>query len=419
VLVASSTRGDPERPGAWRRRGPTAGMAAVILGEPTLRVLWKFLSRFAPIHPEGVEVEIMTTQSQVKGKPRQARVGHHQAGHAVSRVAPQVLHRTTIENAVDHYLAAIEQELRDVLGYHRSPAIDFWQMLYYHMGWECLDQPHAVRGKRLRPLLTVLCTSAAGGDRYVALPFAASVELLHNFTLVHDDIQDASSLRRGRATVWAKWGEAQAINTGDALFTFAHLAVQRAVHLPHATRLAALALLDQTCVDLSKGQYLDMAFATRPTVTVEEYLAMIDGKAASLLATAADLGALVAGVAAAECTRYCAFARHLGLMFQIRDDILGIWGSPATTGKLVGTDLSLRKKTLPVIYGLEHSPAFREAFQTTHAGAADMATLTRLLEVSGARQYAEAREQWHATQALQHLAAVQLQDGEASRVLHA
>lgn len=361
----------------------------------------------------------MTTQSRVRIKPRQARVGHHQAGHAVSRVAPRVPRRTTTEDAVIRYLAAIEQELRDVLDYHHPAATDFWQMLYYHMGWESLDQPHTVRGKRLRPLLTVLCTAAAGGDWYVALPFAASVELLHNFTLVHDDIQDASSLRRGRATVWAKWGEAQAINTGDALFTFAHLAVQRAVHLPQATPLAALALLDRTCVDLSIGQYLDMAFATRPTVTVEDYLAMIDGKAASLLATAADLGALAAGVPAEGRARYRAFARHLGLMFQIRDDILGIWGSPATTGKLVGTDLSLRKKTLPVIYGLEHSPAFREAFQTTHAGAADMAAVTRLLEVSGARHYAEAREQWHAAQALQHLAAVQPQDGEASRVLHA
>lgn len=236
---------------------------------------------------------------------------------------------------------------------------------------------------------------------------------------MHDDIQDASPLRRGRATVWAQWGEAQAINTGDALFTFAHLAMQRAVRLPHALRLAALACLDQTCVDLSHGQYLDIAFATRPTVTVEDYMTMIDGKAASLLATAAELGALAAGVPKEGRARYRAFARHLGLMFQIRDDILGIWGSPTTTGKLVGTDISLRKKTLPVIYGLEHSPAFREAFQTADAREADMDTVTRLLEVSGARQYAAAKEQWHATQALQHLAALQPQDGEASCVLHA
>ena len=360
----------------------------------------------------------MTTQSQARRKPRRAQVGYNQTGYAVRHIAPLGPPPTAAQDVVSSYLAAIEQELRDVLDYHHPAATDFWQMLYYHMGWESLDQPRTVRGKRLRPLLTVLCTAAAGGDWDVALPFAASVELLHNFTLVHDDIQDASPLRRGRATVWAKWGEAQAINTGDALFTFAHLAVQRAMRLPQTTRLAALALLDQTCVDLSKGQYLDMTFATRPAVTVEDYMTMIDGKAASLLATAAELGALAAGVPQEGRARYRAFARHLGLMFQIRDDILGIWGSPATTGKLVGTDFSLRKKTLPVIYGLEHSPAFREAFQTVDAREADLGAVTRLLEVSGAHQYAAAKEQWHATQALQHLATLQPQDGEASRVLH-
>jgi geranylgeranyl diphosphate synthase type I len=319
---------------------------------------------------------------------------------------------TNTEDIVGQYLVAIEQELRDVLGQQSPAATEFWQMLYYHMGWDHLDQPHAVRGKRLRPLLTVLCTAAAGGDWYLALPFAASVELLHNFTLAHDDIQDASLLRRGRATVWAKWGTAQAINTGDALFTYAHLAMQRAVHLPHTTRLAALALLDRTCVALSIGQHLDMAFATRPTVTVEAYMEMIEGKTASLLATAAELGALAASVPEVERARYRAFACHLGLMFQIRDDILGIWGPPATTGKPVGTDISLRKKTLPVIYGLEHSAAFHEAFQNPQADADDLSTLIRLLELSGARHYAEAEEQRHAALALQHLAEVQPRDTE-------
>jgi geranylgeranyl diphosphate synthase type I len=330
-----------------------------------------------------------------------------------------VSRRINIEDIVSQYLSAIEQEMRDVLEQQNPAATEFWQMLYYHMGWEHLDQPRAMYGKRLRPLLTVLCTAAAGGDWYLALPFAASVELLHNFTLAHDDIQDASLLRRGRATVWAKWGTAQAINTGDALFTYAHLAMQRAVHLPHTTRLAALALLDRTCIALSKGQYLDMAFATCPTVTVEAYMEMIEGKTASLLATAAELGALAAGEAEAGRARYRAFARHLGLMFQIRDDILSIWGPPATTGKPVGADISLRKKTLPVIYGLEHSPAFHQAFQTSQAGDDNLSTLTRLLELSGARHYAEAEEQRHAALALQHLAEVQPRDREAIRVLQA
>ena len=363
----------------------------------------------------------MTTQSQGRAKLRRAQVRHDQGGHAIRPMAPAAPPRTNTdtEAIVSRYLAAIEQELRDILGYHSPAATEFWQMLYYHMGWERLEQSHTVPGKRIRPLLTVLCTAAAGGDWSLALPFAASVELLHNFTLAHDDIQDASPLRRGRITVWAKWGTAQAINTGDALFTYAHLAMQRTVHLSHTTRLAALALLDRTCVALSIGQHLDMAFATRPTVSVEAYMEMIEGKTASLLATAAELGALTAGVPEDERAWYRAFAHHLGLMFQIRDDILGIWGPPATTGKPVGTDLSQRKKTLPVIYGLEHSPAFYEAFQTPRAEDDDLSMFTRLLEVSGARRYAEAEEQRHAALALQHLAKVQPRDSEASRVLQA
>jgi geranylgeranyl diphosphate synthase type I len=329
----------------------------------------------------------------------------------------RALRRMTTQDRVSTYLGAIEQELRATLGYHRPATTEFWQMLYYHMGWEQLDQPPAVSGKRLRPLLTVLCTAAAGGDWRLALPFAASVELLHNFSLVHDDIQDVSPLRRGRAAVWAKWGQAQAINTGDALFTYAHLAVQRASRLPLATRLTALALLDHTCIALSIGQHLDMAFATRPTVTVTEYLEMIDGKTACLLATAAEFGALAAGAAEDVGAHYRAFAQHLGLMFQIRDDILGIWGTQEATGKPVAADLAQRKKTLPVIYGLQHSAAFCQAFQVASSRPMDVATLTQLLETSGARRHAEIEAQRHADLALEHLAAAQPQPDEAGGML--
>jgi geranylgeranyl diphosphate synthase type I len=316
------------------------------------------------------------------------------------------------------YIVAIEQELRDILGYHSPAATDFWQMLYYHMGWEHLDQPPVLGGKRIRPLLTVLCAAAAGGDWPLALPFAASVELLHNFSLVHDDIQDATLLRRGRAALWARWGAAQAINIGDALFTYAHLAVHRAVRLPQATRLAALVLLDQTCLALSIGQHLDIAFATHPLVTVAEYMDMIAGKTASLLAAAAELGTLAVGVSEEACAHYRAFAQHFGLMFQIQDDILGIWGPQEATGKPVDADLTNRKKTLPVIYGLEHSRAFRQAFQAPQDNEVDVSTLTRLLEDSGARCAAESEAQRHAALALQHLLAAKPQDGETSKVLH-
>jgi geranylgeranyl diphosphate synthase type I len=300
-------------------------------------------------------------------------------------------------------MMAIEHELRNILCYHNPVTTDFWQMLYYRMGWEHLDQPPTVSGKRIRPLLTVLCTAAAGGDWHLALPCTASVEILHHFSLIHDDIQDASPLRRGHATVWAKWGEAQAIHTGDAIFTYAHLAVHRASSLPQATRLKALALLDQACIALSMGQHLDITFEMRPTVTVTEYTGMIEGKTACLLATAAELGALAAGVSAKVRAHYHAFAHHLGLLFQIRDDILGIWGAQDATGKPVDADLAQRKETLPVLYGLAHSTTFHKAFQAAQDSAVNIPTLTQLLETSGARHYAETEEQRQADLALQHL----------------
>jgi geranylgeranyl diphosphate synthase type I len=126
------------------------------------------------------------------------------------------------------FAPALEVELRAAFDFRLPPPHDYARMLYYHLGWIDEGQPRLVAGKRIRPTLAMLCAQAAGGDWHNALPFAASVELIHNFSLVHDDIQDASPLRRGRATVWKLWGEPQAINAGDALFAYAHVAIQRA-----------------------------------------------------------------------------------------------------------------------------------------------------------------------------------------------
>jgi geranylgeranyl diphosphate synthase type I len=290
------------------------------------------------------------------------------------------------------------------------------QMLHYHMGWECLDQPSTKAGKRTRPLLTLLCTAAAGGDWQLALPFAAGVELIHNFSLVHDDIQDGSPQRRGRATVWKIWGEAQAINAGDALFTYAHLALQRAVGLPCQTHLTALEILDRACIALTLGQHLDLAFETCAAVTVEQYMEMIEGKTAALIATAAELGVLAAGAPKEVRAQYRAFGHHLGLAFQIRDDVLGIWGDAAVTGKPAASDIEMRKKTLPVVYGLAHSPALRQAYQAPETGGADVPTIVELLEACGARSYTEAQEHRHAFLALQHLGDANPQ-GEAGDAL--
>lgn len=324
-----------------------------------------------------------------------------------------------LTNFTAQFAPAIDAELRAALDFRLPPPDDYARMLYYHLGWIDEGQPSLVAGKRTRPALTLLCAAASGGDWTHALPFAAAVELIHNFSLVHDDIQDESQLRRGRATVWKLWGKPQAINAGDALFTYAHLAIQRArlCSLDRAIVLEAFQLLDTTCLHLTQGQHHDMAFETRGDVTAGDCLQMIEGKTASLIATAAECGALAAGQPPEVRQRYREFGRHLGLAFQIRDDILGIWGDSSITGKSAATDILTRKKTLPVLYGLDHDPALHSAFRPEAEGGAAVADIVAALEACGARAFSEDKEKHHADLALASLAAAN-PAGEAGQALH-
>jgi geranylgeranyl diphosphate synthase type I len=312
------------------------------------------------------------------------------------------------------YLAAIEDELHRAVGSEqahrheylarRGPAApgevyplppgalrEYYAMLEYHLGW---SGGAAATGKRVRPLLCLLCASAAGGDWRQALPIGAALELIHNFSLIHDDIQDNSPLRRGRPTVWQRWGQAQAINAGDAMFTLAHLAPQRLLTLGVAPEVAlpALAELNFTCLELTQGQHLDMNFERRTVVTVPEYLAMIEKKTAVLIAAATFLGASLASSAAAErLDHYYAYGWNLGLAYQLQDDLLGIWGDPAVTGKSTASDLEQRKKSLPVVYGLEHSTSFAERYAQPHRPGQAVGELAAELERVGARDYVQQR----------------------------
>ena len=308
-----------------------------------------------------------------------------------------------LESLVACYLPKIELTLRDVLGSDHTEDSDYARMMHYHMGWDDQNQAPATSGKRTRPLLTLLCAAASGGDWQLALPLAAGVELIHNFSLIHDDIQDSSRMRHNRPTVWALWGQNQAINAGDALFTYAHLAVQKAAGLEAETRLEAIRLIDETCIALTIGQHIDMGFETHHSVTIEDYMTMISGKTAALIAASADLGALASGTPKYVRRHYRDFGNALGIAFQIRDDVLGIWGDAATTGKSVTTDIESGKKTLPVIYALQQSPELRQAYKTQDMGRVDAHFVKRILDETGARGYSEGEEHRHMEQALRHL----------------
>ncbi len=290
------------------------------------------------------------------------------------------------------YRDALTHEMRSVAERFLPGPSAFDRMLRYHLGWVD-DAGNAVDiypGKQIRPILLLLCTEAAGGNWQQALPAAAAIELLHNFSLIHDDIEDASPLRRGRPAIWKLWGTANAINAGDAMFALAYAALWRLaeVGVPDSRVLRVLFLFTQANLTLTRGQHLDMAFEAMPVVSLDEYLAMIGDKSASLISLSTQLGAIIAGAGDDAAQRYADFGYNLGLAFQIRDDILGIWGDPATTGKSAVTDIASRKKTLPVLYGLGVSQELNELYAQPELSDGDVMRCMRILETCGAREFA-------------------------------
>ncbi len=324
---------------------------------------------------------------------------------------------TTLQTLLNQYLPALETEMRAVVPTNEPLHAGLFGMLRYHLGWVDRDfHPCQARtGKRVRPMLCLLACEGCGGDWEQALPAGAAIELIHNFSLIHDDIEDGDDTRRGRPTLWALWGEAQAINAGDALFTLAQLALTR---LPErgatdAVVATAFQLLNRTCLALTRGQYLDIGFESRDQVSIDEYLTMIEGKTAALAACACEMGGLVARVPAERRGHLRAFGRHLGLGFQMQDDVLGIWGDPAVTGKPVGADIARGKKTLPILHGLERNADLRALLAPGPLSAADVERATRLLEAAGSRAYTEQLAREHHERALAALEAADLQDPAA------
>jgi geranylgeranyl diphosphate synthase type I len=222
----------------------------------------------------------------------------------------------------------------------------------YVMGWE--DQhgaPAANAGKRIRPALCLLAARAFGGAVAEAMPGATAVELIHNFSLVHDEVQDHDAERHHRPTSWALMGEGQAINVGDFLYTRA-LAALTTGPGDVSRRMEALRVLNSAVARMIGGQWLDISFESRDDVSVAEYLEMVAGKTGALLGAPLEIGAILAGADPAVAARLGAWGVEVGLAFQAQDDYLGIWGKPDLTGKSNTNDIGRRKKTLPILHGL-------------------------------------------------------------------
>jgi geranylgeranyl diphosphate synthase type I len=290
-------------------------------------------------------------------------------------------------------------------------------MVSYQLGWIGENAGPKAEGKQLRALFCLLACQAAGGDWKQALPAAAAIELIHNFSLIHDDIEDNGHFRRGRPTVWKIWGEAQAINTGDALFALANASLLNlADTISVEATLKASTLFQTTCLQLTQGQHLDIAFEDLDQVSIEEYFHMVSGKTAALVAFSFQVGALCAGASQAIQDHYYAFGRYLGLAFQVMDDILGIWGEEEHTGKTTSGDLVTRKKTLPVIYGLNQKKDFYQGWISGEMTPKKVRQLSDLLETEGGLSYAQREAGILTGEAMVSLEKAQPQ-GEAGQIL--
>ena len=298
-----------------------------------------------------------------------------------------------LEQRAARYRELVTAEMRATIG-EASDGLFAW--MRYHLGWEDAEgnPVNASPGKMIRPVGLLLATELCGGDPERSTPAAAAIELVHNFSLLHDDVEDRSDRRRDRPTLWTFTSEAQAINTGDGMFTLARTAMLNLEDrgVPPERTLRAVRELDEACIRLVHGQYLDISFEERDDVTLDEYITMVSGKTAAMFAAPLAIGAIVAGASEATVEAFRTAGRHIGLGFQMVDDVLGIWGDPAVTGKPVGDDIRSRKMTYPVISALERAPSGLKAlYATPFSGDQEIEAISLLIEQGGGRDATEQR----------------------------
>lgn len=251
------------------------------------------------------------------------------------------------------------------------------EMVSFHFGWQ---DPSAKTGKRLRPMLMLTSSGMFASNPLGLMPAAVAMEVLHNYTLIHDDIEDQGETRHGRECLWRRYGLAQALNVGDFLSTMAHdIFCEVAKAVDPATFERAYLVFREATLGVLRGQYLDIHFETEENVSVDQYHEMISLKTACLISASIQIGGILGGADEKTVRILREIGEHAGLAFQIQDDYLGIWGDTASTGKSNLTDLTTRKKTYPILLGMAESPAFRaiwdESLQVNQSTARQLALL--------------------------------------------
>ncbi len=320
----------------------------------------------------------------------------------------------SLPETITKHRETVASRMEDYLGRRDGP---LYEMIKYHMGFEDRPDNPGLQGKALRSSLLLFTAEGFGGDPLRAVPPAVSLELIHNFSLVHDDIQDDDTLRRGRKSVHAKWGAKQAINAGDGIRDLSTLALVDLANSndPELT-VRATEVLGNYSLEMISGQVKDLQLTDRAEISVDDYLDMIEGKTCALLRASFHIGGIYADADEETVARLKAIGKYLGYVFQLRDDWLGIWGEQEEFGKSVDSDLQERKRSFPVVYALQRSPderlsEFRDIyFSNGDLSDGEIDRVKKLLDDLGAREGTNdwAKKYW--SQATEELEKIDMED---------
>jgi len=311
------------------------------------------------------------------------------------------------------YRGAIGASLRDAL----CGSLPVYDMLRYYMGWVDVNgEPCAgAEGKYLRPTLCLFACDATGGALRQAMPAAVALELIHNFSLIHDDIQDKDETRHHRKTLWAVWGVPKALVAGNILRITADAALEslREQGLDRRRILPVVNQLTQAYLEMIEGQYLDISFEGQHDVGLNRYLDMIARKTGALIRCSFTIGALIGSDDPAAAAAFRESGKALGFIFQVRDDILGVWGDEASTGKPVGADIRRKKNSFPVVYAMSEAKGaakrrLLDIYRKAEPDDADVADVLQILDGVNTREYAHALAAEHGEIALDALSSVEL-----------
>ena len=321
---------------------------------------------------------------------------------------------TQLPEIFQRYHPEINRALRDALS---KNDLAVYKMLRYYMGWVDANGNSwaATEGKALRPTLCLFACEATGGSMKMAMPAAVALELIHNFSLIHDDIQDRDETRHHRPTLWAVWGVPKALVAGNVLRVVADTSleglVDEGVDLEPA--LSAMGVLTESYLEMIEGQYLDLSYEGGSDIGMAEYLHMISRKTGALIRSSLRLGAIIGTGDATTVEAFTRCGRSLGYVFQIRDDLLGVWGDQNTTGKPVGADIRRKKKSLPAVHAMAearggHNSRLRQIYQKDMIEDDDVSVVLEIMERVNTREYAQSLAEEHCHRALESVADVEL-----------